>query len=287
MSDKTTNKCRAQWALAALNTFAAQTNMDQAGEEPAAILGDLLGNFMHLCSQTNLDFSTLLNEGRQLFTAEIAEAGENLPEWCLSFATGGCTATMEQGSKDLAATNEASAGLNNREAQVDADAGATATTPETKAKEIVVRVDPDYVPEEGDAFEAVQAALEFFSIPTTLVERDVPPPVRMVIGLDGGVIQGATANVAVEFLVFDYDLDGAEDHEITTRPALDGGEVDVFKNPSWAAEVDAPRITEIFDAVALETYGNTCEDCGAEVDSLVGSPDGAEVCQSCFDQGNH
>jgi len=32
-------------------------------------------------------------------------------------------------------------------------------------KEIVVRVAPDYEPEDGDAFDAVQAALEHFGIP--------------------------------------------------------------------------------------------------------------------------
>ena len=40
-------------------------------------------------------------------------------------------------------------------------------------KEIVVRVAPDYEPEDGDAFDAVQAALEHFGIPANLVEREV------------------------------------------------------------------------------------------------------------------
>lgn len=32
---------------------------------------------------------------------------------------------------------------------------------------------------------------------------------------------------------------------------------------------------------------STCSNCGAEVESIVGSPDGAEVCQQCFDAGGH
>lgn len=27
--------------------------------------------------------------------------------------------------------------------------------------------------------------------------------------------------------------------------------------------------------------------CGAEVESVIGCPDGAEVCQDCFDMGMH
>jgi len=30
-----------------------------------------------------------------------------------------------------------------------------------------------------------------------------------------------------------------------------------------------------------------CDDCGDEVDELVGCPDGAEICQDCFDGGSH
>ena len=33
--------------------------------------------------------------------------------------------------------------------------------------------------------------------------------------------------------------------------------------------------------------GATCSECGGEVSSVVGSPDGAEVCPPCFDKGLH
>lgn len=85
MFDEPTNQIRAEWAQAALDTFAAITRMDTAGEETETILGDLLANFMHLCHQQNLDFVCLLGAGRTHFEAEIAEAGDELPSWAHSF----------------------------------------------------------------------------------------------------------------------------------------------------------------------------------------------------------
>lgn len=38
---------------------------------------------------------------------------------------------------------------------------------------------------------------------------------------------------------------------------------------------------------AGSTELNTCDDCKAQVDHIIGCPDGAEVCQACFDAGNH
>lgn len=31
----------------------------------------------------------------------------------------------------------------------------------------------------------------------------------------------------------------------------------------------------------------TCDDCGSRVDTVIGCPDGAEICQACFDGGAH
>lgn len=31
----------------------------------------------------------------------------------------------------------------------------------------------------------------------------------------------------------------------------------------------------------------TCADCGEVVESVVGCPDGAEICRQCFDNGHH
>lgn len=39
----------------------------------------------------------------------------------------------------------------------------------------------------------------------------IPTPVRVMVGVEGGIVQGATANVPLELVVVDYDCDGAED----------------------------------------------------------------------------
>jgi hypothetical protein len=36
-----------------------------------------------------------------------------------------------------------------------------------------------------------------------------------------------------------------------------------------------------------EREGGTCDECGARVKEVIGCPDGAEICQQCFDQGAH
>ena len=33
--------------------------------------------------------------------------------------------------------------------------------------------------------------------------------------------------------------------------------------------------------------GDLCDDCGVEVEKIIGCPDGAEICQDCFDAGRH
>lgn len=34
-------------------------------------------------------------------------------------------------------------------------------------------------------------------------------------------------------------------------------------------------------------HASECDDCKAKVPSLIGCPDGAEICQECFDKGAH
>ena len=160
----------------------------------------------------------------------------------------------------------------------------------TKAylKEIVITVEPSYVPEDGDVFDAVVCALEHFQIPAAVVERDPGAKARIVIGLDGGLIQGVTANVPVDYLVYDYDTDGCSDEELATRPALDGGEVEVYAAGYYAAALDPAKVGEIFEALAAEGAElGRCDDRGVEVKSVVGCPDGAHICQRCFNAGNH
>ena len=45
-------------------------------------------------------------------------------------------------------------------------------------------------------------------------------PVRCVIGLEGGLVTGVTANVDLEFVVLDYDVESCDDDEVMTVPSL-------------------------------------------------------------------
>lgn len=151
--------------------------------------------------------------------------------------------------------------INNEESSIE--------VPPASNKEIVIRVNPEYVPEDGVAFDAVQSAIEHFNIPATLVERDVGITPRIVIGLDGGIIQGATSNIPVEYLIYDYDIEGCSDDEVATRPALGGGEVEVFKAGTFGTEVNAGKVAEIFGAVLSENELQSVRDCNLEVRSIL------------------
>lgn len=41
--------------------------------------------------------------------------------------------------------------------------------------------------------------------------RTAPESIRVYVGVEGGVVQGATANVEMELVVVDYDIDGVRD----------------------------------------------------------------------------
>jgi hypothetical protein len=73
-----TNKDRAAWAMVAVNAFAEETGMDNAGEELPAIVGDLLADIMHLCNQNGIDFAQVLDTGKDLFDGEIIEEADAL-----------------------------------------------------------------------------------------------------------------------------------------------------------------------------------------------------------------
>lgn len=37
----------------------------------------------------------------------------------------------------------------------------------------------------------------------------------------------------------------------------------------------------------VKVYVNRCDECKRKVDKIIGCPDGAEICQQCFDAGKH
>lgn len=73
MSNIPTNEDRAGWAQVAVDAFAAETNMDAAGEDMQTVMGDLLADLMHLCQQNDIDFERILATGKMHFEAELEE----------------------------------------------------------------------------------------------------------------------------------------------------------------------------------------------------------------------
>ena len=51
--------------------------------------------------------------------------------------------------------------------------------------------------------------------------RSAPEPIRVYVGVEGGLVQGATANVDMELVVVDYDIDG--DRDAVPVPQTGGG----------------------------------------------------------------
>lgn len=69
-----------------------------------------------------------------------------------------------------------------------------------------------------DLDEAHAAALEALDGGS---RQPIPESLRVFVGLEGGVVQGATANVPMELMVVDYDCDG--DPDAVTVPQTGGG----------------------------------------------------------------
>ena len=137
----------------------------------------------------------------------------------------------------------------------------TVDEPESEGMEIIVRVDSDYEPEDGDAFEAIQSALDHFEIPSFMFERKIIDKPRVVVCLDGGIIQGITSNVQLDYLVYDYDIEGCSDDDVAKRPSLEDGEVEVFASSCDEAVVNAEKVAEIFKAVAAEEAQTSTASC--------------------------
>lgn len=55
--------------------------------------------------------------------------------------------------------------------------------------------------------------------------------------------------------------------------------------------LDSPKtdwsVRDLEDAHSWLSGPCACDDCAAKVGSLVGCPDGAEICRDCFDNGAH
>ena len=68
----TTNADRAEWALAALTGFVAETRVDTARNA----IADLIANLLHLARGRGLDVDVLLSQTQKLMAEEFAEDPE-------------------------------------------------------------------------------------------------------------------------------------------------------------------------------------------------------------------
>lgn len=84
-------------------------------------------------------------------------------------------------------------------------------------------------------------------------------------------------------------FEGAIEVDIAADPiALDLW--DAALADAWA-EVSPEATSEAVSTIEYEIVGvkntETCDDCGGQAPYIIGCPDGAEICQPCFDAGTH
>ena len=79
--------------------------------------------------------------------------------------------------------------------------------------------------------------------------RTIPEPSRVFVGVEGGVVQGATANVPMELMVVDYDCDG--DPDAVTVPQTGGG-TSLASVASHEALVDPDTVRALWRRIALD-----------------------------------
>jgi hypothetical protein len=68
---------------------------------------------------------------------------------------------------------------------------------------------------------------------------------RMVIVLDGGLVQNILANFDVEVISIDYDIDGADEEDLTPVPQGDGSVSDAYVS-AHGVEFKTNRVDDLF-----------------------------------------
>jgi hypothetical protein len=80
-----------------------------------------------------------------------------------------------------------------------------------------------------------------------------PDPAIIVVGCEGGLIQGASSNIdGLSMIVLDYDTEGCGDDEITEVPQSDTVELEPAIVGLHTVAHDAPWIQQICDAVGVK-----------------------------------
>ena len=97
----------------------------------------------------------------------------------------------------------------------------------------------------------VQISLDTAGIDALCEHITLCSPVRCVIGLEGGLVTGVTANVDLEFVVLDYDVEGCDGDEVMTVPSLWGEDkvIDVYKRGFYDADVAPEPVQRLHAAI--------------------------------------
>lgn len=112
-------------------------------------------------------------------------------------------------------------------------------------------VDAQTVLDQPEVFGAVPTAhaLDF----TDEAAGDSAPVARVVIDLDGGLVQNLVADVPLEYVVFDRDVEGCDDEDVVERPSpFGGGSVRVYRSGVYAADCEADKVASVYQALAVE-----------------------------------
>lgn len=84
---------------------------------------------------------------------------------------------------------------------------------------------------------------------------------KVVLWMDGGLVQGVMAATPLELYVLDYDTEGADKEELTDIPQADGKTAQAYTG-IWSAEVDPIRNAELV---------RTVEESALQQDAVQGS----------------
>jgi hypothetical protein len=121
----------------------------------------------------------------------------------------------------------------------------------------------------------------------------------LAVVIEGGLVQSVIVQdwpksvPRPRVAIVDYDTDGANEDDLlrftigsTPAQALCHSEmVEVYES---FREALSPRdlLDALDDSQNRATVG-FCTVCGAEIRSVLGCPDGSEICPACFDSGAH
>jgi hypothetical protein len=67
----------------------------------------------------------------------------------------------------------------------------------------------------------------------------------------------------------------------------DGGNCFKWSNGKLFYASDSSHLQDFIEMVEDGEEDSVCSECGAKVDQIIGCPDGAEICEACFDNGGH